>query len=297
MVPARSDTSLHRLLAVLGVILAGSEANAQAVSAGQQLQKASWISDLQGGLSNGTNLTGVLPTARVNVQQGQNGSACNCFAPGLKDECAQIEATWSIQQAVYVDQPKHPIYICICQGAPFTAQDLASKYSQVSHAAVVPDVCPQVDDHNKFCLAVLTRHKSCDIQVPAFLRQWVTSISAIPAAARSAYTAAGHITFFANTASDWADVMVHESAHAQDQNISGSQPYLTALGQDSCVPDDYAGTNNVECYAQDMVVFLYKLWRPYAPPLGIECMTNQLQILDNSQAPLLQAYINKTGDT
>lgn len=130
------------------------------------------------------------------------------------------------------------------------------------------------------------------MQVPLYLRQWVTSISAIPASGGSAYTEAGHITFF--DAID-LDVMVHESTHAQDQGFSGSATYLNAIGSNSCVPDDYAQTNNVECYAQDMVVFLYKLWNPYNPPLGTECMSGQLNAINSSQAFGLQAYINATG--
>ena len=125
----------------------------------------------------------------------------------------------------------------------------------------------------------------------------MTAITAVPATSRSAYTIGSMITFFAESSSDWADVMVHESAHAQDQGFSDSAGYLNAIGSDSCVPDDYAQTNNVECYAQDMVVFLYKLWRPYAPPAGTDCMSHQLQALNSSQAAGLQAYINSTGQT
>lgn len=91
--------------------------------------------------------------------------------------------------------------------------------------------------------------------------------------------------------------MIHESAHAQDHGFSSSDPFLTAIGSDTCVPDSYAQTNNVECYAQAMVVFLYKLWRPYAPPPapGIGCMFNQLAALRSSNAAGLQDHIQDTG--
>ena len=124
------------------------------------------------------------------------------------------------------------------------------------------------------------------------MRQWVTSVSSVQASGGSAYTQAGHITLFAAVP---FDVLVHESTHAQDQNFSGSKQYLQAIGSDSCVPDEYAATNNVECYAQDMVVFLHKLWRPYDLPHGTECMAAQLAALKSSHAKGLQAYISSTG--
>ena len=123
----------------------------------------------------------------------------------------------------------------------------------------------------------------------------MTSISSVYASGTSAYTENAHIVFLGPTSSDLTDVFVHESSHAQDQGFSKSQGYLEAIGSDSCVPDDYAQTNNVECYAQDMVVFLYKLWHPYAPPPGTDCMSYQLNALNTSQASGLQAYIQQTG--
>jgi len=128
--------------------------------------------------------------------------------------------------------------------------------------------------------------------VPLYLRRWVASVSSVPASQGHAYTSAGHVTFFGTLG---FDVLVHESTHAQDQGFSGSKAYLQAIGSDTCVPDDYAQTNNVECYAQDMVVFLYKLWRPYDQPVGTNCMANQLKAINSSQAPGLQAYITSTG--
>ena len=118
------------------------------------------------------------------------------------------------------------------------------------------------------------------------------SISSVQASAAHAYTSDSHITFFAPVS---FDVLVHESSHAQDQGFSGSSTYLNAIGSDTCVPDSYAQTNNVECYARDMVVFLYKLWRPYDPPANTNCMSGQLNTLQNSQASGLQDYIKATG--
>lgn len=134
------------------------------------------------------------------------------------------------------------------------------------------------------------------LQVPLFLRQYVKSVSSVYSTIGNAYTEAAHIVIFGDSPYGSIDLMVHESFHAQDQGFSGTHGYLEAIGSDLCVPDDYAQTNNVECYAQDMVVFLYKLWRPYAPPLpSTDCMANQLKALNTSQAPGLQKYIKNTG--
>ncbi|KAA6417117.1 MAG: hypothetical protein FRX49_12922 [Trebouxia sp. A1-2] len=175
----------------------------------------------------------------------------NCYAPGGTDECANVKSTWAVYNAAYSDNPSNGVYVCICQGSPVSAQSLASNYSQV----------------------------------PLHLRRWVASVSYVPASQGHAYTSAGHITFFGTFG---FDVLVHESTHAQDQGFSGSKAYLQAIGSDPCVPDDYAQTNNVECYAQDMVVFLYKLWRPYDQPLGTNggyCAKRlQNQLLPHSKA-------------
>ena len=93
--------------------------------------------------------------------------------------------------------------------------------------------------------------------------------------------------------------MVHESSHAQDQDFSDSETFLTAIANDTCVPDEYAQTNNVECYAQDMVVFIYSLLRPY--DLGLssltDCMNEQLYALLDSDAPGMQEFIDQTGNS
>ena len=134
------------------------------------------------------------------------------------------------------------------------------------------------------------------MQVPLFLRRWVKSVGSVPDTSAHAYTVVPAITVFATSADGWADVLVHESAHAQDQGLSTSSGFLSAIGSDSCVPDSYAQSDSVECYAQDMVVFLYKLGKPYAySPQSTACMSHQLQAIQNSQAPGLQDFISSTG--
>lgn len=137
------------------------------------------------------------------------------------------------------------------------------------------------------------------MQVPLFLRKFVSSYAAIPDNT-GAYTAGGHITLFG--AMD-TDVFIHESTHAYDGGnvISGnelsSQPaYLKALAADTCSPDEYANVNNVECFAQDMVVFLYQLWNPrtfYRDP----CMAGQMAYMNSSTLPGMQDYVKAVGET
>lgn len=246
-----------RWCTLLGVFFVFPATCAQAVAANQRLDKTALYPDALGGLSSYTDLTNVMPGQDFTLTRLSQGAEQNCYAPGGADECANVKSTWSVYNATYSDNPSKKVYVCICQGSPVTAQSLASNYSQV----------------------------------PLYLRQWVASVSSVPASQGHAYTSASHITFFGALG---FDVLVHESTHAQDQGFSGSNAYLQAIGSDTCVPDDYAQTNNVECYAQDMVVFLYKLWRPYDQPLGTTCMANQLKALNSSQAPGLQAYITST---
>lgn len=235
---------------------------AQSIQAGAKISKTPLYPDAQGGLSKFTNLTGVLPRQSFTLGlPGESDASKHCTAQGLDDECAGGHSTWSVQTATYGDHSNAPVYVCICDGSAFDAQGLASTYSHV----------------------------------PLFLRQWVTSISFVPEANAHAYTAAGHITFFGSNNKGWADVMVHESTHAQDQGFSNSQTYLKAVGKDSCVPDEYAQTNNVENYAQDMVVFLYTLWKPINPPSpSTDCMSHQLTAIRASSASGLQDYIKAT---
>lgn len=130
------------------------------------------------------------------------------------------------------------------------------------------------------------------VQVPLFLRKTVKSYTAVPARAPSAYAVAGQITLFGKTSEN---VFVHESAHAYDGKfkLSGQQAYLQALSADSCVPDEYAQTNNVECFAQDMVVFLYYLWEPNFSQES--CLSQQIGFVSDLDTPGFQSYKDFVG--
>ena len=132
----------------------------------------------------------------------------------------------------------------------------------------------------------------CVVQVPLFLRKTVRSYTAVPARAPSAYAVAGQITLFGKTSEN---VFVHESAHAYDGKfkLSGQQAYLQALSADSCVPDEYAQNNNVECFAQDMVVFLYYLWAPNFSQAS--CLSQQIGFVKDLETPGFQSYKDSVG--
>lgn len=137
------------------------------------------------------------------------------------------------------------------------------------------------------------------LQVPLFLRQYVTSISAVPDRSAHAVTPTSHVVFFNLTS---FDTFVHESAHAQDYATSnhqyGGPAWETAVAEDSCVADAYAKRDNVEAYAQAMVTFLYKLLLPHdsiVQGTATDCMSHQLTYINNSQAPGLQDFIRVRG--
>lgn len=136
---------------------------------------------------------------------------------------------------------------------------------------------------------------SDNFQVPLFLRQYVSAISAVPSKGANAYTITSRIVFFDLVS---FDTVVHESTHAQDwgfnNNTYGSQAWDEAIAEDSCVADVYAQNNNVEAYAQAMVTFLYKLLLPQDATVSgnaTDCMSHQLEFINNSQAPGLQDFI------
>lgn len=49
----------------------------------------------------------------------------------------QVGSTWSVHTATYSDNSENPVYVCICQGAPYDANGLVSDYSSVSSTCVV----------------------------------------------------------------------------------------------------------------------------------------------------------------
>ena len=134
------------------------------------------------------------------------------------------------------------------------------------------------------------------MQVPIYLRGTVPAYGAVSGGG-TAYTYGNIVTLQGDCV---MDVFVHESTHAfdftnGDYGLSGSSAYLEALYEDACVPDEYAMTNNVECFAQDMVVFVYYLWNPNF--LENVCMEYQIFYINKLTAPGVQAYKATVGES
>lgn len=90
----------------------------------------------------------------------------------------------------------------------------------------------------------------------------------------------------------------HEISHAADGGSRSSAPeYLDAIKKDTCWADYYAGTNNVEAWAQTNVVVRYKYG---VAPLPTQyfgagfteaCMANQIKVVhDQNTAEIVKGY-------
>lgn len=123
-------------------------------------------------------------------------------------------------------------------------------------------------------------------QVPVGLRRYVNTVMLLPDASPHAYTlTTGDIHMFATTE---LDTWIHEATHAMDYAtpntpLSGSEGWLQALKDDSCVPDQYSQTNAIEDFAQMGVLKIYALAHNGQLPAGFDnqCMKNQLAFMDS----------------
>ncbi|KAG5639839.1 hypothetical protein DXG03_003008, partial [Asterophora parasitica] len=125
-------------------------------------------------------------------------------------------------------------------------------------------------------------------QVPVGLRRYIGTVLVLPSTASGggtpeahAYTLTdGEIHVFGDVQ---VDSWVHESGHAYDWASgtphSNSTAFLSALTQDTCVPDVYAATSAGEDFAQLTVLLTYTLLHgdglTLPPGWSIPCMANQ----------------------
>ncbi|DBA92097.1 TPA: hypothetical protein ACH3X1_015824 [Trebouxia sp. C0004] len=221
------------------------------VAAGTYLSgKTALFPDSEGGLTGFTPLDPVLPSQNWTVTG--TGQPSDCYYD--TDDCEGADAsTWqTIWKVTYPDNPSTSVTLCVCNTASITPKDLAHYVGKV----------------------------------PVFLRTTVSAYNAVSGGG-SAYTVGGTVTLQGDCQ---MDVFVHESTHAFDgmYSLSGSSAYLQALYQDSCLPDEYAMNNNVECFAQDMVVFVYYLWDPNF--LQNVCMEYEIFYIAQLTVPGVQAY-------
>ncbi|KAL3146276.1 hypothetical protein ABBQ32_002977 [Trebouxia sp. C0010 RCD-2024] len=267
---------------------------APAVQTDTFLDKTPAYPDDQGGLTGFTPLGPTLPNQTFrSIAAGQ---VSDCFYN--TDECADAGSQYSsIAQVTYPDDPT-PVTLCICQGAGFTLDSLAQAVGQLNTCTGVARLVPSIyqGSHPNALTCTLKKLRvQCDavLQVPLFLRKTVKSYAAVPGGG-GAYTIAAQITIFGSNSED---VFIHESTHAFDGTfqLSDQQAYLQTLYADSCVPDEYAQNNNVECFAQDMVVFLYYLWNPsfFQNP----CLGRQIGFVNMLNVPGVQSYKSSVGES
>ncbi|KAJ7082697.1 hypothetical protein B0H15DRAFT_785644 [Mycena belliarum] len=122
-------------------------------------------------------------------------------------------------------------------------------------------------------------------RVPVGLRRFLGTVLVLGGKTQ-AYTnlSTGDVHFFGQCA---METWIHEAAHALDYAIetaplSNSVGWEKATLRDSCVPDNYSLTNQVEDFAQMAVIKTYMLLHSGNLPPGFEaaCMENQLAFLN-----------------
>ncbi|KAF8177135.1 hypothetical protein K438DRAFT_1606785 [Mycena galopus ATCC 62051] len=122
-------------------------------------------------------------------------------------------------------------------------------------------------------------------RVPVGLRRFVGTVFVLENSVTEAYTnlSTGDIHLFGDCA---MDTWVHESTHAFDYASypvhSNSTGWEQAIADDSCVPDQYSLTNQVEDFAQMSVMKVYMLLHSAHLPPGFNtsCMSNQLDFME-----------------
>ena len=70
---------------------------------------------------------------------------------------------------------------------------------------------------------------------------------------------------------------------------------IQAIASDTCVPDYYARTNEVEDYAQVNVAWVFQQASGKLPAPGEGCMQHQLDALSSSRAAGLQEFKTNAG--
>ncbi|KAJ7680034.1 hypothetical protein B0H17DRAFT_1206183 [Mycena rosella] len=131
-------------------------------------------------------------------------------------------------------------------------------------------------------------------RVPVGLRRFIATVLILQNVTARAYTnlSTGDIHLFGDCA---MDTWIHEAIHtfdfrlgSQSSALSSSQEWLQAIASDSCVPDTYSLTNEVEAkfpedFAQMSVIKVYLLLHnnhlPPMPGFRADCMSHQLDFM------------------
>ncbi|KAK6339297.1 hypothetical protein TWF718_008718 [Orbilia javanica] len=116
-----------------------------------------------------------------------------------------------------------------------------------------------------------------------------------------AYTNIGDIVMYGNCKA--LTVWLHETGHQLDarlkpsERFSGTEPWLKALGNDTCVPDSYANTNTIEDFAQVVVVAQHNTLLGYIPKEAYPgCMENRQGLLEDTFGEDYLEYIGRCSN-
>ncbi|KAJ7278227.1 hypothetical protein C8J57DRAFT_1060162 [Mycena rebaudengoi] len=118
-------------------------------------------------------------------------------------------------------------------------------------------------------------------RVPVGLRRYVGTVIVLGDTEPHAYTlTTGETHFFGDCA---MDTWIHEASHSFDfASAHSSDPgWAQALASDTCVPDSYSRTNQIEAFAQMSVMKIYTLlYNGHLPPgFRADCMAHQLDFM------------------
>lgn len=203
------------------------------------------------------NTTNDLPApSRVSVRTVPVPDNCSAYqAGGTGTETPECPITASISAvAVTYDDCGTEFVVCRCSDAQMTLETALDRFGRI----------------------------------PVGLRRWVATLQVMGDTSPHAYTlSTGDIHMFGDISEE---AWLHEATHTMDfaapNTLSGQDAWRDAVRNDSCVPDNYAGTNAMEDFAQVSVIKIYSLLHDGELPPGFDigCMQHQLDYFDTLAA-------------
>ncbi|KAH7105314.1 hypothetical protein BKA62DRAFT_689303 [Auriculariales sp. MPI-PUGE-AT-0066] len=195
------------------------------------------------------------------------------FKNGLSDPLADFYSSIPKPPSSVQDMP--PPQICIDRAGDHCSADKIQAVSVKYNDCDVPWTLCRCDDANMSMDTMVDRFGS----LPPGVRSYVGAALAVQADNPSAGSSGDFITFNGECG---VSVFLHEAGHSLDQGTSPSQEWTDALGQSSCVPDDYANSSPAEDFAQVEVVYYYQL-KKGSLPADPGCLQPQLNYMNATE--------------
>jgi len=176
------------------------------------------------------------------LEKGGDQNGCDM------QKCVKGHRTATIYKATYADGSS--VKICACEQPVMDVHYVATKFG------VVPKQVRQYT--NYITIASADSNLNC-----------------------AAYSTGASSTYCMRNMD--TEVFIHESAHNFDfrgfggNRASGQAKWHQAINKDSCVPDGYAKTNDIEDFAQVLVLYMSVA----AKGTRIDCMRNQLAVMES----------------